>query len=171
MTGIDLKIVGAEEARDWHDKGWPTKAVSLIGKKDAHRCPCRGDHHLVLFFDDTERRHDIDWVSCSPWHIQRVLDHTADLKDGDRLLLNCKAGKSRSTAIGIAVMIQHGMSAQEAFDHVREVRNILLPNRLMIEMIDEHFGLDGELDAVVAAYYDTLILPGIKLPNRGGWNL
>ena len=55
---IDLRIGGAEEAPGIIASGWPTKAVSLLGKKDAHRVPCQGAHHLVLFFDDTERHND-----------------------------------------------------------------------------------------------------------------
>ncbi len=168
---IDLRIGGANEAPDIIASGWPTKAVTLLGKKDAHRVPCQGPHHLVLHFDDTERHNDKQWAAPSPWHLQRALAHTADLKDGDRLFVHCKAGKSRSTAFAIAIMIQHGMSPQEAVDYVKKVRDVMIPNRLIIEFIDEHFGLNGELQKIVDAYYDRLTLPGIKLPDRGGWNL
>jgi predicted protein tyrosine phosphatase len=168
---IDLRISGADEAPEII-RSWPaTKAVSLLGKKDAHRVPCQGEHHLVVFFDDTEHVDDKQWTAVSPWHIQRVLEHTADLQSGDRLLVHCKAGKSRSTAMAIAILIQHGMSPTEAFLRVKVVRPILIPNRLMIEFIDQHFNLDGELEAIVAEYYEGLTLPGVKLPDRGGWNL
>lgn len=167
---FELRITGAEDARELHAQGWPTKAVTLLGKVDAHRVPCQGAHHLCLYFDDTERHDDAEWQAVSPWHIQRVLAHTADLRDDDRLLVNCKAGKSRSTAMAIGIMIQHGMSPAQAFGHVRAVRNVLIPNRLMIEFIDQHFELGGELDNIVQEYYEGLMLPGVKLPNRGGWN-
>lgn len=168
---IELRITGAEDAVPILKSGWPTKAVTLLGKKDAHRVPRQGDHHLCLYFDDVEVHNNSEWQSVSPWHIQRALDHTSDLKDGDRLLVHCKAGKSRSTALGIGVMVQHGMKPREAFEHVRSIRSFLIPNRLMIEFIDNHLGLGGELDHVIAEYYKTLMLPGVRLPDRGGWNL
>jgi predicted protein tyrosine phosphatase len=166
---MKILISGAEEAPEII-RTWATRAVSLLGKKDAHRVPRQGDHHLVLFFDDTERMDDKQWVSVSPWHIQRALEHTAGLTENDRLLVHCKAGISRSTAMAIGIMIQHGMSPAQAFLHVQDVRPILLPNRLMIEFIDQHFELDGELEAIIAEYYEGLTLPGVTLPNRGGWN-
>ncbi len=73
--------------------------------------------------------------------------------------------------MAIGIMIQHGMTPQQAFDHVLAIRNMMIPNRLMISFIDEHFGLDGRLNKIVDTYYDGLPLIGVKLPNRGGWNL
>lgn len=168
---INLKIGGANEAPDIIASGWPKKAITLLGKRDAHRVPCQGPHHLVLYFDDTELVGDKQHVAPTPYHLDRILAHTNDLKDGDNLFVHCKAGKSRSTAFSIAILIQHGASPQEAFDHVKSIRNMLIPNRLIIDMIDSHFALDGELIQIVSDYYQTLMLPGITLPHRGGWNL
>ena len=168
---IELRIGGANEAPGIIASGWPTRAVTLLGKKDAHRVPCQGRHHLVLYFDDLEAHGDPRGVVPSPWHLQRVLAHTEHMRFGERLFINCKAGKSRSTAFAIAVMIQHGETPQEAFDHVLRVRDVMIPNRLLIGYVDDHFGLNGELNRIVADYYDRLQLPGVKLPDRGGWNL
>jgi predicted protein tyrosine phosphatase len=59
--------------------------------------------------------------------------------------VHCHQGISRSTAASIGVLLQHGMTAQNAYNHVAKLRDILLPNGLIIRMLDEKFGLNGEL--------------------------
>jgi hypothetical protein len=48
-------------------------------------------------------------------------------------------------AKAIAICIQHGMTYREAFAHVATIRSALLLNQLIIQHIDEHFGLNGKL--------------------------
>jgi predicted protein tyrosine phosphatase len=99
-----------------------------------------------------------------------VLEHTKDLNDRDRLLVHCHAGKSRSPAMAIGILIQSGLSPTEAIDQVKIVRPELIPNRLIVRLIDEVLLLDGSLVSIVNSHYQTL---GSKayLPDRGGLNL
>lgn len=55
----------------------------------------------------------------------------------------------RSTAAAIGIMLQHGMDAESAYRYVESVRDILLPNGLIIKMLDNKFALNGELIALV----------------------
>ena len=62
-----------------------------------------------------------------------------------RVLVHCRGGHRRSTAIAIGVLIQHGMDYKKAFAHVEAIRDGFMPNQLFIKYIDEHFGLQSRL--------------------------
>ena len=169
---FELKIDSFYKAHELMDAKWPTKSISLIAP-DEDRCFNRGMNHLLLRFDDSDIENDEEmFQSIKGWRqvqsprkqqVAIALAFTKDLKDGDRLLVHCTAGKSRSTAIGIAALIQHGMTPQEAFDHVKALRPALIPNRLIIQYVDELLELNGELNKVIEEYYNSLLLDS-KLP-------
>jgi hypothetical protein len=52
-------------------------------------------------------------------------------------------------------LIQHGIVYDEAFKQVKTIRPILMPNEMFIELIDEHFDLQGDLSAMVAEHRDA----------------
>jgi len=137
---FELKVVGLAEADILIEEAWPTRIVSLTSDLGVRH----GPHHLHIQVVDIglAAKHTIYPL---PEHLRQVLAFTQDLTDADRLLVHCFAGQSRSTAIAIGICIQHGMSFVEAFAHVAAVRNILLPNVLFIQHIDDHFGLQGAL--------------------------
>jgi predicted protein tyrosine phosphatase len=74
-----------------------------------------------------------------------VLAFTRTLTDNDRLLVHCRAGVSRSTAMIIAIFLQHGMDPDQAFSHVRRLRPEMIPNRRILELADARFRLSGRL--------------------------
>lgn len=136
-----LKVVGFDEAETLVECRWPTHIVSLMSDAtvDWHYAK-----HLHVQVNDIVFVGKYG-IAPSPEHLRTVLEFTKDLTSEDRLLVHCFAGQSRSTAIAIAICIQHGMSYQDAFDHVASVRTILMPNQLFIKHIDAHFDLDNRL--------------------------
>ena len=147
---FEFRVKGISEAQVEIDRGWPTRVISAI-KVPLLGFEHQGDHHLIVDVDD------IHSVSCegnpaTSEMIREVLAHTCDLKDDDRLLVHCFAGQSRSTALMIGILIQHGMSPQAAFDAVKENRPVLMPNQLISELLDDHFGLKGDLVKIVLDY-------------------
>jgi predicted protein tyrosine phosphatase len=88
-------------------------------------------------------------VHPQPRHLETILAFTEDLGDDDRILIHCNAGQSRSTAVAIAVLIQHDLTPQEAFDTVAQLQPNLLPNMRLIEYTDHYFGLGGALIKLV----------------------
>lgn len=121
----------------------PTHTISLTsdaGESD--------DHHLHIQVDDL-RFAMPHQIAPQPEHLARVLAFTKDLTDDDRLLVSCVQGRSRSTAMAIGILVQHGMTYQKAFDHVQTLRPDLLPNEMIIRYIDDHFDLHGDLIALV----------------------
>ena len=152
---FDFKIVGMGEATTLLNEKWPTKTVSVI--QESASFESTGPSHLVIHMSDVDSSTK-SLNAPSPSHLKTVLDHTVDLKDGDRLLVNCFAGQSRSTAAAIGILIQHGCDSQTAFDLVLENRGISFPNTLLIKHIDDHFNLGGQLIQIVSkhnAHYTT----------------
>ncbi|MBX6743791.1 MAG: dual specificity protein phosphatase family protein [Acetobacteraceae bacterium] len=85
-------------------------------------------------------------------HLLDVLDFTADLPPGSRLLVHCIAGVSRSTSMAIGILIARGVPWRAAWDMVAAVRPCMMPNARVIRLIDEHYELGGELSAQLQAW-------------------
>lgn len=94
------------------------------------------------FFDDVsiQRR-----GSPSEPAVRRILDFTGRLREGDRLLVHCNLGISRSTAVAYAVACQHAGLGREAECHqaVKEARPIASPNILIVRFADSVLGRRG----------------------------
>ena len=147
---FELKVACLYEANLLVAESWPTRIVSLTGDVDVqHNTPIP---HLHVQVNDVG--HAAHWaLRPTPEHLQTVLQFTEDLTDEDRLLVHCFAGQSRSTAIAIGILLQHGMDHQQAFEHVASIRDILLPNTLFIQHIDDYFGLHNKLVEHVANHH------------------
>lgn len=157
---FELNISGLHGAVPLIEVGWPTRVISLI----TDDITLIGDHHRRYHF------HDIDGPTVGYVHptmddLLAILEWSKDFTDEDRILIHCLAGISRSTAIAIGILIQHGMGFAEAFECVKTIRPILLPNRLLIEYIDQHFRLDGALIAHAQHHRETATAPLLSFEN------
>jgi predicted protein tyrosine phosphatase len=146
---FQLKICGVAELHEVIAAFQPTHIISTITQSEALDLP--GAHLHINVGDITS---ELDGhVLPTMHHLVELLNFTKDLTDDDRLLIHCFAGMSRSTAFAVAVLIQHGMDYDKAFDHVALLRPILLPNRLIIKLVDQYFALRGDLIDLVRQYY------------------
>lgn len=152
MIDFDIKICGRVEATLLIERGWPTRILTLT----CEDISLAGDHHLQVSINDISRPID-GRVLPTMEHLVSILDFTKALTADDRLLVHCMLGMSRSTAAAIAILIQHGMSYDAAFQHVETLRPILLPNELLIRLCDAHFGLNGALVARVSDHRASAI--------------
>lgn len=169
LTLFDLRIETAPRALALLEAGWPTRAVSLVGDDLRFELRCFGDHHLIVRFHDIE--HEVPGlVAPSPDDLAAILAHTRRLRPDDRLLVHCHAGRSRSPAMAIGMLITNGMAPADAFERVKALRPILIPNRRMIAQLDRILALNGDLIEIVRKHYATLP-PETSLPNRSEWNL
>ncbi len=141
---FEIIVTDLCEAEAYIASAWPTYIISVLMEPVA----IAGDHHLHVKFDDVNRINKIH-AHPTPEHLRQILEFTANLTDQDRVLVHCVAGISRSTAIAIGILIQHGMSFQDAYHHIATIRPVLYPNKLIISYIDDHFNLNGELVALV----------------------
>jgi predicted protein tyrosine phosphatase len=106
--------------------------------------------------------------------IQALLAFDAGAATGDRLVLHCTAGISRSTAaLAILLAQRHPGNEDEIFSFIREIRPQAWPNSRMIEIADELLGLEGTLAAALRRHYiiqvgvDPTIGPAMQSLGRG----
>jgi predicted protein tyrosine phosphatase len=122
---------------------WATKTLSLLDP-DLRDVEQPNSYRHIGFFNDIT--HPIyGWVMPTMAHFLACMNFSLDFKDDDNVLIHCHAGVSRSTAIAIAVLIQHGMNVNDAVDKIFEVRDCMWPNATLISLADVHFGLGGSL--------------------------
>jgi predicted protein tyrosine phosphatase len=78
-----------------------------------------------------------------------LLDFSRQFTMTDKILIHCRAGVSRSTALAYAVVCQHSQPGQEAeaFAYIRQIRPQLFPNRLVVKMADRILKRKGRLIA------------------------
>lgn len=166
---FDLRIETAPDALKLMQRGWPTCIVSLVGDDLRFDLPRFGPHHFIARFHDVEAETE-GYVSPTSEALKAALEHAVGLGDEDRLLIHCHAGKSRSPAIALGILVAAGLTPAHALAKVKSLRPLVLPNRLMVSTLDELLGQNGELNRVVQAHYASLPAEA-SLPNRGGWNL
>lgn len=144
---FSLRVVGLTEAQQLIDQHWPTHIVSLRTDPGI----TIGPHHLYIQVADV---HCVtpDVIYPLPEHLHQVFAFTQHLTSDDRLLVHCLMGQSRSTAVAIGVLMQHGMDYETAFATVAKIRPILQPNLLFIQHIDNYFGMNSKLVELVLAH-------------------
>ena len=71
--------------------------------------------------------------------VKRILDFTAKIPFTAKVLVHCRAGISRSTATASAILCQHASLGREMenLQHIQTLRDLVLPNRLIIEHADK----------------------------------
>ena len=109
-------------------------------------CDWGHDDHLIVEFQDRYLDREgapsldqIEDILC--WAYPRL---------GNSMLIHCKAGQSRSTAVSVAICAMAGMREDEAFDYVysecRPADKVgvrpFIPNMRVLELADELLGTD-----------------------------
>jgi len=152
---FELRISSLSQALLLSEK-WATHVVSLLDPEHIAPIPQTSQEIQLCrqFFHDItpDELHDPSWqqlaitpVLVSRTQIEQILAFTQALKRGDRLLIHCHAGVSRSPAIASGVLCQHGLTAQYALERVLELRSIASPNRYILQLMDEVLALNGGL--------------------------
>lgn len=77
--------------------------------------------------------------------IEEILAFTQSLELKDKLLVHCHAGISRSTAVAIGILCQHGLNPSEATQQVLTIRPQAFPNQYILQLFDDIFALNGKL--------------------------
>ena len=122
---------------------WATKAIGLFDPDDSRRPAGSESYHQECFYD----LEDIIDPAQAPSReaVARILRYAAGFGSGDRVLVHCVAGISRSTAVAILVLVRHGMAPGRAFAHVARLRPAMSPNMLVLEHGDRLLDLSGQL--------------------------
>ncbi len=108
-----------------------------------------GARFSFSYFDDVEyaRKDGPDRDA-----VYRILLFSQGFTATDKILVQCRAGISRSTAIACAIACQHSPPGEEkaAVQHVRKIRPQMLPNFYIVRLADEILQRQGKLIAAVA---------------------
>ena len=102
------------------------------------------DHKIVEFAD---RYHYQDGAPTID-QIGDILDWGYERRDVESMLVHCKAGQSRSTAVAISLFALWGMSDEEAVEHVysncrpedKVGERPFIPNKRILEHTDDLLG-------------------------------
>lgn len=173
---MDIQVQSIHKARRLIADDWPTHIISIVneagGDFAATVIDRQHNDHYIFSFHDVENDEITDYVVPTRKDIKDILETAAMVPEDGRLLVHCTAGKSRSTAVAMGILVQNGLTPQQAFDKVKALQPSMFPNRLMIEYIDDHLGLGGELLNIVKTYYaeKLMLFPKLVEINRGGYN-
>jgi len=108
--------------------------------------------HSEYFYDvdDQNLEEDespIEWIHNAPnkEHIKRIIDFLIpfiESKQTFKLGINCFAGISRSTALGITAWAMQGLTPKEALDNVLKARFCAWPNLRILRLSSEILNVD-----------------------------
>ena len=108
-------------------------------------------HFAQYFFDWSDEDNDIyiqnniEEQGPKKQHVNNIISYIQPLVDSDKVFnlgVNCFAGVSRSTAIGIIAWVIQGKSPQEALDEIIKIRYQAWPNLRMLRFASERLGQD-----------------------------
>jgi len=108
------------------------------------------DRQVILVCNDVETGSGVPSLEL----VQSALDYFQRWRPTDgamRVLVNCRSGKSRSTALGLVLLRHHRGpgTEKECLEELLRVRPIAAPNLAIIRHGDSFLGCDGALVQVV----------------------
>ena len=149
---INMTICGVDELADQEGKRW-THVISIWDKVFLYDTACREKVKalapraklLFSFFEDTSNPSYRDAPRLQD--VQRILDFTSQLPARAKVLVHCRAGISRSTATAYAILCQHTKPGKEMDNllHVQSLRDLVMPNRLIVELADKALNRNGAM--------------------------
>src|SRR4051812_23993322 len=103
---FQLQVCGYDDLSKCRDRFKPTHTISIVDGD----CEV-SDYDLKVRLDNISSPMP-GLVHPQLRHLENILALTEDLKDDDRLLVHCRSGQSRSTAVAIAILIQHDFTPE-----------------------------------------------------------
>lgn len=111
--------------------------------------------HLILHMNDIVKPNSINSPNFE--HISKILNFTNYLNNNDRILIHCHAGISRSVAVAIGIMVQHGYKPEEAIQYCIKIRPQMYPNELIAHIFDIILDRNDIENAVLKFQYNNKI--------------
>ena len=142
---------------------WATRTIGIFDPDNPCRPAEAADYHQECFHDLEDL---VDPAQApSPQAVARILAYAAGFVSGDRILVHCVAGVSRSTAVAILVLVSHGMAPAAAFDLMQRLRPAMSPNMLILEHGDRLLGLDGGLKRACLEWHGAALAAALTSPS------
>jgi predicted protein tyrosine phosphatase len=108
-------------------------------------------HFAQYFYDWSDEDNDpyiqknLEEQGPQEQHVNNIISFLQPIVDSDKVYnlgVNCFAGVSRSTAIGIIAWAMQGKSPQEALDKIIKVRSMAWPNLRILRFASERLDID-----------------------------
>lgn len=124
------------------------------------------------FFADWSDEDGIEWKHLEEeapkkQHVQNIITFLKPFAEDDKphsLGVNCYAGISRSTAVGIIALVMSGRTIEQALKEILKVRNIAWPNIRILGFASEILGKD--IKTHVSNWKKCSLDEGIWMPDR-----
>ena len=142
---------------------WATHTIGLFDPDSPDRPARTADYHQECFYDLEDMMDPAQGPSQEA--VARILAYAAGFGSGDRVLVHCVAGISRSTAVAILVLVSHGMTPAAAFALVQRLRPAMSPNMLILEHGDRLLGLDGGLKRACLEWHGAALATALTAPS------
>jgi predicted protein tyrosine phosphatase len=108
--------------------------------------------HFVQYFhdwsdedDDVYIQRHLDELGPREQHVNSIISFLQPIVESNKVYhlgVNCYAGVSRSTAIGIIAWVIQGKSPQEALDEIIKIRPTAWPNLRILRFASERLEID-----------------------------
>jgi predicted protein tyrosine phosphatase len=95
--------------------------------------------------DDVYIQKNIEEQGPREQHVNNIISFLQSIVESNKVYhlgINCFAGVSRSTAIGIIAWVMQGKSPQEALDEIIKVRSMAWPNLRILRFASERLNQD-----------------------------
>jgi predicted protein tyrosine phosphatase len=108
-------------------------------------------HFAQYFYDWSDEDDDvyiqkhIEELGPREQHVNNIISFLQPIVDSNKVYnlgVNCFAGVSRSTAIGIIAWVLQGKTPQEALDEIVKVRHQAWPNLRILRFASKRLGVD-----------------------------
>lgn len=141
----EFTVCGKSEVKKTAKKFAATHLLSTLDPGDRVFRPPRiaAQNHLQLWFDDEEDPAKINAPTIE--HAKIILEWGRQLPEDARVVVHCFAGACRSTAIALALWLQHNAAGlKEAGNWIKEIRPQACPNLLLAQHFDTLLGHGGQ---------------------------
>jgi predicted protein tyrosine phosphatase len=134
--------------------------VSVVDEEDRHKVSkmkrmfdAKGIKHFCRFFydwsdedcNDPFIKDKIEYIGPQQTDVDNIIKFLSPYVSDDKihnLGINCFAGVSRSTAVGIIALVMAGKTPQMAFDYVLSIRPQAWPNLRILRFASNKLGFD-----------------------------
>lgn len=124
------------------------KKIRMMKKNFSHR---QIPHFVQYFYDWSDEDDDvyiqrhIEELGPREQHVNNIISFLQPIVESDKVYnlgINCFAGVSRSTAIGIIAWVMQGKTPSEALDEILKVRHQAWPNLRILRFASNRLGIN-----------------------------
>jgi predicted protein tyrosine phosphatase len=155
ITITDLSTAVSSSFKEGKENAW----ISTVDEADENKirimrknfCRKMIPYFFQYFYDWSDEDDDVfiinnlEHLGPREQHVNNIISFLQPIVESDKVYnlgVNCFAGVSRSTAIGIIAWVMQGKSPQEALNEIIKVRPMAWPNLRILKFASNRLGID-----------------------------